>query len=210
MFAVALAALMAAGCARNGGPPKTIVRITPAGVSTAELKRLDRQPGMQPKRFTLEREGSAMGAAFTIEHWANGVCVSRSEASSPGDPVPDDLSISAKNILRAKGNEMCLVDVAGRVAVRQTDWLFGMIPWRSTSTRHYSHGFGFDVPQLLKEQNVASTRSVNEPIQLTKDQPVAIWAYVAGRGAGTIGSSETIDATVARVEWALVVRFGLR
>jgi hypothetical protein len=63
---------------------------------------------------------------------------------------------------------------------------------------------------LSEESSLRAVEILKEPIELTKDYPVVIWAYVAGRHAGETKPGETIEEAVSRVEWALVVKMSLR
>jgi hypothetical protein len=208
-LALLVAVFLAAGChGSQNGPAKTVVRITPEELFTGDLKRLQPHLGLTTGYVKLACDGPGVPAEIAIEIWKNGKLL-RHHGGSSG-LLPDEISISVKEVADRDGKDKYRVVIAEKAVRRELRWNYGVLPHIVTSGGSSSLTTDVDVPRLSEESSLRAVEILKEPIELTKDHPVVIWAYVAGRHAGETKPGETIEEAVSRVEWALVVKMSLR
>jgi len=206
VLGLALVATLPVGCTRGGAANKTVVRVTPANFSAEELKQLHATPDLLGVRVDVDQRGTPLKVAINVKSWWNGNQVN--SGTEAAEEIPDSPSVSTNTIAGQDSRLLRQVTIARSTGHHSTEWILGTIPIPSTSHRWGKRISVFGVPDLSKGANPGFVKTQEGPVQLTVDHPVPVWAYIAGRGVEN-KPEESIDATIAHSEWALVVTMTL-
>jgi hypothetical protein len=206
-LALVVAAFVAVGC-QGGTPTTTVVTITPGKLFTGELERLEPHLGLRTGFVKLSAVGPDVPTEIAFEVWNNGK-LARKLGSATDPQIPNEISLSIKEIIGRDGKEKYRLVIGSKIERRKLRWEYLVIPRVSVNSMSSSLTTDVDVPQLTEPAPPHVVEALTQPIELTKDRPVAIWAYVAGRHVGESKLGDTIERVVGRVEWALVVTLAL-